>query len=116
MTLEIYAVVCNDKCDCGYASGQHIIAMYRDLEAAENHATDLNAKEVAEWDKRRSQALQELEWCLENNTWTIPSGVFPWINGYSCGVLFRSRKELDRDYDRYTEGAKVFRVVCREVM
>jgi len=113
---EVYAVVCNDTCDCGWASGQHTIAMYRDLAAAENHAMELNARERAEWDKRREQAIQELEWCLENNTWTIPSGVFQWINGYSCGVLKRTREELDRDYDRYTEGSQVFLVVCHEVI
>lgn len=113
---EVYAVVCNDKCDCGYASGQHTIAMYKVYKDAENHAMRLNEKEVAEWNKHREQAIQELEWCLENNTWTIPSGVFRWINGYSCGVLKRTIEQLNNDYDRYTEESKIFHVVCHEVL
>lgn len=116
MTLEIYAVICNDRCDCGHASGQHTVAIYKDASLADAHAKRLNDKEVAEWNKHREQAIQELEWCLRNDTWTIPSGVFPWINGYSCGVLRRTREELDQTYDRYTEGSQIFRVVSHEVV
>ena len=108
--MEIYAVMYRDRCDCGHASGEHIVGMFAQHSKALIKAQELNEKEAAGWRRREQEAIQELDWCLKNDTWVIPSGIFSWIQGYSCGVLERTHEELKKNYAEYIENAQVYKV------
>lgn len=114
--MEIYVVMYRDRCDCGHASGEHIVGIFAEYSKALTKAEELNQKEVSGWKSREQEAIQELDWCLENNTWVIPSGVFPWIQGYSCGVLKRTREELKKDYAMYIQNAQNYKVKSYNVL
>jgi len=105
--MEIYAVMYRDQCDCGHASGKHIVGLFAEMKKALTKAQELNQKESDEWRAREQQAIEELEWCLKNNTWVIPGGTFPW-QGHSCSILKRTHEELKKKYAEYIENAQVY--------
>lgn len=107
--MEIYVVIYQDKCNCGHA--EHIVGIFAEKAKALTKAEELNQKESDEWRAREQEAIEELEWCLKNNTWVIPSGTFPWVRGYSSHILKRTHEQLKKDYAKYIENAQSYKVI-----